>query len=190
MGTSRNDRSPEVPTWKPALLALGNKSVPAERQIQEVWRAALAHSQFLESELRNELFPTACQLVSAGLNKLDALEKFDQSMRERGASSFFLDLARRSLLRATAEQWDTTRFAADVMTEVAGYYISRDLPSYIGAKNRVWSPKEALVLKDSLKELTRSAAQSAGEVASDGSNWSTFVDRALERLTSAGGPRQ
>jgi len=52
MGTSRNDRSPGTPSWKPVLASVGNPLVSVERQNLEIWRAAFAErGETLEREL-------------------------------------------------------------------------------------------------------------------------------------------
>src|SRR4051812_18891555 len=103
MGTSRNDRSPSQPRWRPVFAAIGKKNIPAEQQLSEIWRAALAsRGDLLQSELQGKSLTHAMALIADRTPVARALKEFDQVRRDTGESGFLLDLGRRSLARCAA----------------------------------------------------------------------------------------
>src|ERR1700682_604828 len=138
MGTSRNDRSLDISIWKPALAAIGNPHVAAERQNLEIWRAAYAErGSLLEREIGSPLLASACRFISQELPLQTALARFDETARETRGSSFVLDLSRRAFIRGSSRKEEVQAFVGETFAELVTYYASRDLSSYIGAEGRL-----------------------------------------------------
>jgi hypothetical protein len=141
MGTSRNDRSPDTPPWRLTLASLGAAGVPAERQGQEIWRAALAdRGERLRDQLGQAFVGEVCRLAARAKSATEALGDFDRLAHERRAVGLAVEMARRALARAAASQGGLRGFSGEFFAEATSYYAARDLPSVIGRSNRIESP--------------------------------------------------
>jgi hypothetical protein len=187
MGTSRNDRSPDTPNWKPALAAIGNPQVDAERQNLEIWRAAYSESgALLENYLGGLLLAKACDFISQDLPLNTAITRFDEAARRTRESSFVLDLARRAFIRSRAKNGSVSNFIGETFAELVSYYASRDLPSYVGASGRLSDVSDSVNLKEKLQAVTRERVISAGEPRIDPSGWKRYIRRVLGSLQQEG----
>ena len=190
MGTSRNDRSPETPNWRPVLASIGNPLVNVERQNLEIWRAAFAEKgALLERELGSSLLASACSYISQDLPLHTALARFDETAREIGESSFVLDLARRAFIRCSSRKESVPSFVGETFAELVSYYASRDLSSFIGAKNRLSNVAESVQLKERLRSITKHQVAVAGEPTTDPEGWKQYVRRVLALLRQPGSHR-
>lgn len=188
MGTSRSDPSPNSPPWRVAKAALGRADVPPDRQVQELWRAAIAERVALvESELGHPLVSRACDLAAAGLRPDDAVARYDEGLSEAHEAGFTFDLARRALARVAAAGGARDDFAAELFSEATSYLASRDLSSLIGAPGRVQTVSEAIQLKDQLRCVARECAREAGRAPSAADKWPTYVRSVLDRITTRRG---
>jgi len=182
MGTSSNHRSPNTPNWNITRSVLGNPQVSEDLQSREIWRAAMAdRGDALMNDLGMPLLATACEIAAHATSLSEALGKFEQSVLSTHAASLTLDLGKRALARAVAMKSGATGFAAELFAETAGYYASRDLPSFVGAPGRVKTTTEAIALKDNLKNLARQTAQSV-PVRTDPTGWKDYVSSVLTTL--------
>lgn len=183
MGTSRNDPSPRIPAWTPALAALGNQVVPPNRQLAEVWRAAIA--QRGESLLEALTHPAIPTVLGAALTQTGgaeaAIDAFEAARSAAGVAGLQFDLARRAAMRAVARGLDLNHAAAEFFAEVTDYFVSRDLPSFVGSSGRVRDVAESESLRKSLRELARSASLVRDPI-SGAKDWRRFVAGAVERL--------
>lgn len=183
MGTSRNDPSPRTPAWTPALAALGNQAVPPNRQLAEVWRAAVAQrGDALLDALTHPALPTALSAALAQTGGAEsALDAFEAARSTAGAAGLQFDLARRAAMRAVARGLDLNHAAAEFFAEVTDYFVSRDLPSYVGTSGRVRDVGESESLRRSLRDLARSASLVRGPI-SGPKSWRRFVATTVEQL--------
>lgn len=186
MGTSRNDRSPSNPAWKPALAVLGRPDIKPERQLQEIWRSAYGErGERLIGEFAHPSLPEACRLLTTKTVQMqEALTRFeDVSSREVG-TSFAVELGKRALARCIAASATPTRFVQELFAEATSYYASRDLPSYVGAKGRVETVAQSIALKDALKNIAMTVAGTVGEPRLDTAGWTRHVAQVITTLRS------
>lgn len=183
MGTSRNDRSPNIPTWRPVASVLGRTDISPDRQTQEIWRAAFG-------ERRERLIADFCRPAMVDLLKVAAsnptpsmaIESFDHVVSERADAGVALDFARRALIRSAAVQGGIAGFASELFAEASGYYVSRDLPSFVGAEGRVSNVSRAIELKGNIKTLVHATAREAGAPRPDKRSWERYVSLVVDRL--------
>lgn len=186
MGTSSNQASPGTPNWRIAKSVLGRSNVPPERQSQEVWRAAVGdRGEALANSLSNPLLIEACQIAETASSPAEASRSFEGVILREHAADLTLDLARRALVRAVAASKGAEGFAGELFAEIASYYISRDLPSFVGAPDRVQSTSEAIQLKDTIRSIARSAS-ARERIQTDPQGWRRFVERVLTNLQRGG----
>jgi hypothetical protein len=183
MGTSRNDRSPDTPNWKPVLAVIGNSNVEAERQNLEIWRAAVAENgSLLERSLGGPLLVHACRVLGQRLEIANAVAEFDTAAREANESTFISDLTRRAFIRSSARNDSSSRFIEETFSEIVTYYASRDLPSYIGASGRISDVSQSVDLKKSLQNATKEKVSAEGRPPTDFTGWKRYVARVLAAL--------
>lgn len=183
MGTSRNDRSPRIPPWKPALAVIGNEAVSPQRQSQEIWRAAFADrgSSLLE-DFSHPALANACKLVSQRAPVHEALEKFDIATLHEDRSGLALTLGRRALARSLSTTASASDFAAHLFGDAVAYYASRDLPSFVGAPKRVATNSAAIDLKRDLVRIAREKAKTVRLLRTDSEHWRAYVSHVLALL--------
>jgi hypothetical protein len=183
MGTSRNDRSPDTPNWKPVLAVIGNSNVEAERQNLEIWRAAVAENgPLLERSLGGPFLVQVCRVLGQRLEVANAVAEFDTAARVTKESTFVSDLARRAFIRSSARNDSASGFIEETFSEIVTYYASRDLPSYIGATGRISDVSQSVDLKKSLQKATREKVSAVGKPPTDSSGWKRYVVRVLAAL--------
>ena len=186
MGTSRNDRSPDIPPWKPALAILGRRDIPQERQLSEVWRAAQAdRGARLLDAFSHPLLLEACRLVAERAPLRQTLDRFDEARQRGNYAGLAVELCSRALARSAARAEGAIGFVGELFGEATAYYLSRDLPSFVASENRVATNSEAIQLKRSLTKAASLIAQGQGEPPLDREAWAQHVQRVLHGLTVA-----
>jgi len=186
MRTSRNDRSPNTPPWRPVASVLGRPEITPDRQSQEIWRAAFG-------ERREHLIADFCRPAMVDLLKVAAsnptpamaIETFDHVISKRADAGLALNFARRALIRSAVAQGGIPSFVSELFAEASGYYVSRDLPSYVGSEGRVANISGSIELKSDIKNLTQIAARAAGVPRPDKKSWERYVSRVVDHLRAA-----
>jgi hypothetical protein len=191
MGTSTNQPSPNIPTWRLANAVLGRPDWTAERQSREIWRAATSDREGqLYRDLANPLLVEACRIAEGGQDPIRAGQYFHQRLNEDHAAGLALEMAKRALVRAAATQSGATGFASELFAEAASYYVSRDLPSFVGQSGRIATTTEAVHLKDQIRMVARETALKTGPVKADIDSWQTYVSRVISALRGGGRTRR
>src|ERR1035441_6368212 len=99
MGTSRNDRSPSTPPWRPLQAVLGRKDVDPKRQVRELWLAALAErGERLIGDFSKPAMVDLLRIAAGNPTPQAAIQAFDNIVGERRDAGLALDLARRALV--------------------------------------------------------------------------------------------
>jgi len=182
MGTSVNQGSPDTPNWRLPKAVLGRARVPPARQLAELWEAALADRKGrLREEVTDVIIGRVAVMAAQHANVSQALAAFDAEVGASGRASVVLDLARRSLVRCVAADAGRAAFAADFFAELTGYYVSRDLPSFVARPDRVKSTTQAITLKNRIVETARkTVAQAVGRASSE--DWTIIASNATAAL--------
>jgi hypothetical protein len=197
MGTSTSQPSPKTPSWRIARQLLGRDAAPLARQSEEIWKAAAAdRGGLLGHELASSVLAAAGSVAAEATSPIDAVRALNRIAAEQRATGLALEFGRRALMRAVTGGGGAAAFGAELFAEVASYYASRDLSSYVGAAGRVATSSESIALKDGLRAIARGAA---GEVPvrTDSDGWSAFVRGTMHLLargasgggSGSGGPR-
>lgn len=181
MGTSRNDASPDKGSWRLVRAIIGRPDYTPERQIQEIWRAAVTdRHELLFKELSTATLALASEFSQEGISVSDALDRYDNSSSQETHATLALEFGRRAIARCITSQVRTSNFAAELFSEATSYYLSRDLPSYVGAPGRIKSASEAISLKEAIRQATRRAVVRVGPPRKG--QWSTYVERVIKSL--------
>lgn len=189
MGTSVNHPSPNTPTWRLVSTVLGNINWSPNRQSEEIWQAALADRQGrLTNELGSPLLAEAGQIADTNRDPIIAIESFDNVLSREYASGLVYEMGKRALARAVATGTGSLGFASELFAETVAYYVSRDMPSVVGASDRIKTIRDAGTLKDSIKGLARETARQNGHLYTNAASWPNFVKTVLSALQGQGGP--
>ncbi|MDE0084721.1 MAG: hypothetical protein OXU23_03350 [Candidatus Poribacteria bacterium] len=183
MGTSTNQSSPNIPRWQPVQTILGNLDWEAERQSMEIWQAAFTDrdGQLIE-DLADPLLASACELAEERISPAQAVQSFDNTLSRQYAAGLTLDMAKRALARASADESGSVGFAEELFAEATSYYASRDLPSFVGAPGRVQTTSDSIALKENLRNIARSAARTAASIATDPEGWRSYISKVIASL--------
>lgn len=185
MGTSSNQPSPaRDPSWIAARKILANARFSVERQSQELWRAAASDPDVqLGRTLGDPIFAAGASIAATSKSVSQAIESFSQELVTSKASSIFTEIGTRALARAVHRGTGMPGFAAELFAETVSYYVSRDLPSVVGALNRTETVSAAILLKQSVTERARATALERARAASPGARgWNRFVASTLSAL--------
>jgi hypothetical protein len=189
MGTSTNQGSSRTaPSWTAVRAVLGQSRVPVELQSREIWRAAAADPEAsVEGSLSDPFLALAARIAAGASSPIEAAEQFDNEVADAGAAGLMLDLGKRALMRAVAERQGAQGFVAELFAEAASYYVSRDLPSIIGAPGRIATSTQAIELKRRFQEIARTAASAGARALSatlraDAEPWTRVVGVVLDDL--------
>jgi hypothetical protein len=187
MGTSSNVSSPKTPSWQSFTAVLGDPDWPVQRQSEELWQAAIGdRNGKLRDEIGDPLLAEVCRLADAGTNVRDTIRAFDALLNNNYTAGLTFDMAKRALVRAVSTQSGSRGFASELFVEAVSYYVSRDLPSYVGAPNRISTTGEAIRLKEDFRKIAREAA-SLVSVKTDPVGWKSYVSQVLITLQGLGG---
>lgn len=182
MGNSSNQSSPKTPNWRLAHAVLGNSNVSSERQSQELWRAAAAdRGDHLAEALGSPLLANACVLATQTTSPSQAVREFEQSALDSHAASLALDLGKRALARSVANKTGPVGFASELFAETAGYYASRDLPSFVGAPGRIETTSKTIALKEQIRGHAREIAKTFS-IETDPKGWRNYIIKVLNAL--------
>jgi hypothetical protein len=183
MGTSKNVASPDTAPWKPALAVLGKTGVAVPRQLLEIWRSASAdRGHRLLDDFATPTLAQACKLASTAPNVERALTQYDNLLGENKARGLGVEVGRRALLRAVSQKLGSQGFAAELFAEATSYYVSRDLPSFVGGRGRVETMSAAMSLKSQIGLATRAIVENYGAPATDNQGWVRYVSGVLRGL--------
>lgn len=190
MGTSSNQRSPKSPPWHPVRNTLGLNLAPVDLQSREIWRAATGDREGrLAFDLGNMVLAKAAAIAGISTSPSDAAASFDALTLKSGQSGLVVEIARRALVRAVATKQGGIGFASEVFAETASYFVSRDLPSFVGALSRVESTSAGIELKRKIREIAKSTtlmvAKTLGTseaTLGKGDTWPTLVTQVVSEL--------
>jgi hypothetical protein len=113
---------------------------------------------------------------------LEVLSEYDAALAHDRRSGLAAEIGRRALARAVSSRQGSLGFATELFSEATSYYVSRDLPSFVGARGRVETVSAAIELKSQIKRVTTEIVRSVGSPATDAHGWLTYVEKVLTSL--------
>jgi len=183
MGTSKNVASPDTPPWKPALAVLGRNGIPPSRQLREIWRSAsVDRGPRLLDDFAAPTLAIACKLAQGSGNVHNVLREYESLLAHDRKLGLAAEIGRRALARAVSSREGSQGFATELFAEATSYYVSRDLPSFVGAKGRVETTTAAMALKSAIKGVTKEVVRSVGTPTTDPDGWVSYVKRVITSL--------
>jgi len=184
VGTSSNIPSPRIPRWRAATAAVGHTAVSPERQSSEIWGAVSNEwGGGLVASL-SVVAPAVTRIAAGERSPAAALSQFETWSAENRAIGLAADLAPSALARVVASRGTPTQAVGELFAEIVDYYVSRDLPSVVGAPHRIKTAADAVGLKQRLKDLARQAVAAEGTPPQSPDRLVTYMRRILSRLST------
>jgi len=148
-----------------------------------MWHAATNDRQGrLFHDLASDAVAAAFQFVSESRDVSAAARAYDEFVLNHKLSGLYLQWAKRALVRTARASGRRPDFVAELLSEVASYYISRDLPSYVGTRSRLGTMSQALELKGNFLGIARSTARRVVQTIPSSVPWGMVVERTLDEL--------
>lgn len=183
MGTSVSHPSPATLGWQAVAACYRNDSVPAERAVNEIWRAA----QHESSPIVDDLFSNAvfiCQeAVRVSNNPSIAVKKATTEIFAQQGNSVIAEIARRSIPIAfhapdKLRGWQSTFFE-----QVTDYLMSRDISGYIGKNYRNKTISELSLFKNTIKKEVKQTILSMKVNPISHKEWIAYSKLILKKLS-------
>ncbi|MBN1316518.1 MAG: hypothetical protein JXA42_13665 [Anaerolineales bacterium] len=188
MGTSMNQGSPRTPNWRAASIAYISDSIPLERAVQEIWRAAENQPEGnLPEELANPIVAKCLEIAKSAQTHNEASHDSRRAIAISGQASLAADIAQRAVVQSFQSKENREKaFAQALFSEAIDYLVSRDLPGYVGVGGRVKTVSQAIEFKNAIRSqvirVINEIPQPSG-LKSDPSIWRKYVFQVVSHLT-------
>jgi hypothetical protein len=183
MGTSVSHPSPTTLGWQAVAACYRNDSVPAERAVNEIWRAA----QHESSPIVNDLFSNAvflCQeAVRVSKNASAALKKATADIFKQQGNSIIAEIARRSIPIAFHAPDKLSGWQATFFAQVTDYLMSRDISGYIGKDYRNKTVSELALFKTTIKKEVKQTVLAMKAKPISHKEWMAYSKLILKKLS-------
>jgi hypothetical protein len=191
MGTSVSQRSPSTPNWHAVSVGYTSDAIPIERVVQEIWRAATNQpTGDLASDLGAPLIARCFSIALTASSREEAVHAVRREIALSGQASLAADIAQRAVAQSFRSGEDrASAFAQSLFAEAGNYFISRDLPGYVGINGRAQTVSESIAFKRQLREQivgTVRTIPTSGNVASQPSAWKDYVSNVVNHLAGRG----
>ena len=183
MGTSVNQRSAATANWAAAQAGYRSE-IAVERVVQEIWRAATNQpSGDLARLLGEPIVAQVGRIAAEGGTAAQVASAISREIARSKQASLGAEIAQRAAVQCLTSENRVQAFGERLFAEACNYLLSRDLPGYVGGKNRNRTVEDALVFKSSVLQSTADAVTSTGRPdLSSSSNWRGYVERVVSRL--------
>jgi len=178
MGTSVNQRSPaNSSSWRAAQDAYVDIELSSQDSLKLIWRAAsnMRESNLFDLIARMEVSPLMEVAVTSS-GPAEAAGRVRSMLSESKSSTLATDIAARAVCQAAGKQNASQVFVERLFVEATSYLVSRDVPGYVGASEKLQTISDA---KNFSNELTRIAVDAVRSISfpesTSQSTWSDFV---------------
>lgn len=183
MGTSVSQMSPRTRGWNIVQTIYKTQTIPIERAVKEIWRAAETENNNLAGQLAAPLVEQIGLIASGGGSPVEVAAKIDSFIAESGHSNFGCELARLAAIKAAQvpSERRNSEFRERLFTEASNYLISRDISGFVGDNFRNKNISDLVEFKEQAKASTINAARRTIE-SSSVTTWSDYVKSVVEIL--------
>ena len=183
MGTSVNQRSAATANWAAAKAGYRDE-IPVDRVVQEIWRAATNQPTGDLGRLLGEpIVARVGQIAAEGGTPAQVALAASSEIARSKQSSLAADIAQRAAVQCLTSENRVQAFGERLFAEACNYLLSRDLPGYVGGKNRNQTVADAVNFKSSVLSNTAEIVNASGRPdLSSTDNWRGYVERVVSRL--------
>lgn len=191
MGTSVNQPSPATQHWKVVQEMYDDPSVPPERLLREIWRAATNQPEGnLAAQLADPSILAIGNFATSATSPAEASYLAGTYIAENEVSSLATDIAKRAVMQSVGKPNPTVSFVERLFAEATNYLVSRDLPGHITPGSRLQNVSEARTFRRTMTESTASAVSPlvSAQVPSS-TDWPLFVEGLVNSIQQRSGRR-
>jgi hypothetical protein len=182
MGTSVSHRSPPTIGWKSISACYSSPDAPLDRTATEIWRAAFQQDESLRTQLGSQVVADCIKAASESLPR----EEVKQRVKEISATkqnSVVGEFAKRAFLLKAGGAFEGETPTAVLFRQLTDYYISRDIPGYVGPSYRCKTVAELRELKKSIGDVVAQKVNTAQrQLSLSGKPWAEVFPVILQRL--------
>jgi hypothetical protein len=183
VGTSVNQRSAPSTNWAAAQAGYRSE-VSVERVVQEIWRAATNQREGdLSRLLAQPIVARLGQIALEGKKPADVGLAASREIARSKAASLAADIAQRAAVQCLTSENRAQAYGERLFAEACNYLLSRDLPGYVGGRNRNQTVGDLIAFKASVLRSTAQVVNALGSPDfSSEKNWRGYVDNVIDRL--------
>lgn len=182
MGTSVSHRSPQTVGWKAVSACYSNADVPIDRTASEIWRAASRQDDNLQKQLGSRVVVECIDAASESLSR-EAVARRVAEISATKENSVVGEFAKRAFLLKAAGAYQGDTPAAALFRQLTDYYISRDIPGYVGPDYRCKTVADLRELKRSVGDaVARKVNAIERQLGLSGKPWAEVYPAILQRL--------
>jgi hypothetical protein len=189
VGTSVSQSSPSTPNWQAAQAAYSSPTVPIQRTVQEIWRAADSQiEENLARDLQAPIIAECLRITLASSSRTEAVRNIARAVAVSGQSSLAVEIAQRAAARSfSATGSSAGAFAKAVFAEAGDYLASRDLPGFVGLSEKIPKVSDLMALKASIRERIADVVEDVElpEELDVGESWSNYAAQVVSTLKGA-----
>ena len=188
MGTSVSQGSPSTPNWQAVQATYSSPTVPIERTVKELWRAADSQDEEnLARDLRAPIVAECLRITLASSSRAEAIRNVSRAVAFSGESSLAAEIAQRAARSFSDAGSSAGAFAKAVFSEAGDYLASRDLPGFVGLSEKIPKVSDLIALKESIRERIADVVEEVElpEQAYAAEGWSNYAARVVSTLKGA-----
>jgi hypothetical protein len=117
--TSVSQSSPSTPNWQAAQVTYSSPTIPIERTVQEIWRAADSQTEEnLAKDLQASVVAECLRITLTSSSRADAVRNVARAVALTGPSSLAAEIAQRAAARSFSDSGSSaSSFAKAVFAE-------------------------------------------------------------------------
>ena len=188
MGTSVSQPSPKNTLgWDAVAAAYTNESVPIERLVKELWRAAQSEQTAnWQDLLAAPIISTCLDIAVQSETPPQASRQVAREIARLKASSLASDIAQRAAIQCFTTADRSQGYTQALFVGVSDYLVSRDVSGFIGANTRLQNAVSLIEFKNAIRNRVTEIVQQVESPSSPArsSEWSEFVATTIARLAS------
>lgn len=132
------------------------------------------------------VFAAACGIAERAASPQDAVAEYGRAVSREYAAGLSIEMGKRAIARSVAQRAGAAGFAAELFSEAVSYYASRDLPSVVGKEGRLASTRDAIGLKQGIRDATKEVVLKVGAPPRAGNRWPRYVAAVIAALKGSG----
>lgn len=146
MGTSVSQRSPNTGGWRAVSACYTAESIPIDRTATEIWRAAAKQDDSLAQQLGSRTVTACVDAANARATQESAAKTIEEVSLSK-QNNVVGEFAKRMLMvKASGGASEDTPTAA-LFRQLTDYYVSRDIPGFVGEHFRCKTISELRAFK-------------------------------------------
>jgi hypothetical protein len=182
MGTSVSQRSPNTGGWRAVSACYTGESIPIDRTAVEIWRAASKQDNSLIEQLGSSTVAACVDAANRSPTPESAAITIEEISRSK-ENTVVGEFAKRMLMVKASGGAPADTPVAALFRQLTDYYVSRDIPGFVGANFRCKTISELRHFKQKIADIVSAKVQAAErEGRLSGRSWAETYRVVLHKL--------